>query len=330
MKLLTKQLKTFNSIAGGMKQNNVLPILSYLKFDDGYITKNNLESFVTMEADFKGKCLIDEKILMSVVNSTSEDVIEISVKDKSVIISYGAKKTVSPTDDMINFPANDEAKCKEIELSPEIIKAVKIASNFTVERENVPFTSCVFIGNGIVAASTGFVAYAEKASKKLPEIVVERNAAAAIKNFESVSYSENDSYRFYTNHIFKFGFIKTDVKFYDMRPFSVLPKDVEEKNSINKKELLEFCDICVSSSGGRPISANLKGKMLTMVDADYGINHEHPISVELPEFNFNPSIMSKMLKSLPNEEIILIRSKDRYYVTGESGYVALIMEMQPS
>ena len=77
MKLSTKQLKQFNSIAGGMKQNNILPILSYLRFKDGTITKNNLESFVTMEADFEGSVLIDEKILMSFVEYTNAEEINV-------------------------------------------------------------------------------------------------------------------------------------------------------------------------------------------------------------------------------------------------------------
>ena len=183
MKLLTKQLKTFNSIAGGMKQNNVLPILSYLKFEDGYITKNNLESFVTMEADFKGKCLIDEKILMSIVNVTKEEYIDVAIKAKSVILSYGNKKDTSPTDDISNFPAINEIDGKEINISNEVINAVKIASNFTYDRDDAPYASCIFLGNGIVGATSGYIGYTQKNTENLPEIVLEKNAASAIKNF---------------------------------------------------------------------------------------------------------------------------------------------------
>lgn len=328
MKLIVKQLKTFNSIAGGMKVNNILPITSYLKFEDGYITKNNMESFVTMEADFKGKCLIDEKALMSIVEKTNEEYIEVKVKDKTVTLLYGDKKGGSPTDDLINFPKNDESDAKEIEISSEVIKAIKVASNFTIDNGHLPFTACVFIGNGIVSASTGFIAYAEKEESKLPEIILDKSAVSAIRNFDSVSYSENESYQFFTNHIFRFGFSKKDTKFVNMKPFSIVPPDLE-KIEINKNEILNFCEICISSCPSRAIVATAKGKKLHMVDAAYEINHDHPISVELPDFSFNPVFMAKLLKSIPDEKINIYKGPQRYYITGESGFVSLIMEMQP-
>lgn len=330
MKLQTKQLKTFNSIAGGMKQNNILPITSYLKFEDGYITKNNMESFVTMEADFKGKCLIDEKILMSIVNATNEETIDVEVKNKSVILSYGNKKATSPTDDLINFPVNDEADIKEIEISKEIINEIKVAANFTSENESLPFTGCVFVGHGIIAACNNFIVYTQKVNTELPEIIIEKNVASAIRNFDTVSFSENNSYRFYTNHIFRFGFVKTETKFVNMKSFSVIPENNNyETVTVNKNEIIEFCEVCVNSCTGRAITASIKGDVLSMVDSAYEIDLKHPMSTKMPDFSFNPILMLKMLKSLPDQELTFIRGKERYVVTGKSGFVSIIMEMQP-
>lgn len=328
MKLLTKQLKTFNSIAGGMKVNNILPITSYLKFEDGYITKNNMESFVTMEADFKGKCLIDEKILMSFVESINADTIDVKIGEKSVILSHGKEKVTSPTDDLINFPKNDESDIKEIEIEPEVMKAIKIASNFAIEREGVPFTSCVFIGNGIVSATSGFIAYVENSAKDLPEIIIEKAAASAIRNFDSVSFSENDTYQFYTNHIFKFGFIKKDTKFVNMKTWSALPQGLKSE-VIDKNELIGFCDFCTKATVGRVAIASIVKNKLVMKDAAYEIDYEKPLSKELEDFTFNPVFMGKLLKSVPDETVTFSRAESKYYITGESGFVSLIMEMQP-
>lgn len=328
MKLQTKQLKTFNSIAGAMKQNNLLPILSYLKFEDGYITKNNLESFVTMEADFTGKCLIDEKILMSFVDSVKAETIDVKIGEKSVILSNGKEKVTSPTDNLINFPKNDETDEKEIEITSEVIRAVKIASNFTMDRDDLPFTSCVFVGNGIVSASSGFIAYVENSDKDLPEIVVDKLAASAIRNFDSVMYSENKSYQFYTNHIFKFGFIKKDTKFLNMKQWSAVPKDLKSV-SINKTELVGFCEFCIKATVGRVVVASISNGKLVMKDSAYEIDYEKPLSVQLEDFTFNPVYMGKLLKSVPDEMVTFTRAESKYYITGDSGFVSLIMEMQP-
>lgn len=328
MKLITKQLKTFNSIAGGMKQNNVLPILSYLKFDDGYITKNNLESFVTMEADFKGKFLIDEKILMSFVESTNAEEIDVKIDGTSVVISHGKEKMVSPTDDVANFPSNSIPEIKEIEIPSEVIDEIKIASNFTTEVENMPYSQCVFIGNGLVAATTGFVAYTKKVEDELPQITLGKNAASAIRSFNSVSFSENETYQFFTNHIFRFGFIKNDTKFVDMRPFAKVPNG--ESVKIEKGEIIRFCDTCVKSCPSRVVMASIKEDKLSMIDSGYGIDYEKPLVKSMPNFTFNPAILGKMLKSLPDETLTFSKADNKFYVTGESGFVSLIMEMQSS
>lgn len=325
MKLQTKQLKKFKSIAGSMTQNKLLPILSYLKFDKGEITKNNLESFMVMNAEFEGSCLIDEKILYSFIESTNAEEIDVAIKDKSVIISHGKEKMISPTEPVINFPISSISEGKEIELSYDVIRAINVASNFTMEGV-MPYSQCVFVGKGLIAATTGYIAYTEKVDKELPEIVIEKNAATLIKNFESVLFSQNDRCQFYSNHVFKFGFIKKETKFLDMNPFAIVPD--EESVEINKSEIIKFCDTCINSTTGRIVVANIVEDKLSMADGGFGIEYEKPLSVKLPNFTFNPTTMSKMLKSIPDEKVNFIRSKDKNYVTGDSGFVALIMEMQ--
>ena len=325
MKLQTKQLKKFNSIAGSMPQNKILPILSYLKFEDGYITKNNLESFVTMEADFIGKCLIDEKILMSFVDSTNAEEIDVIVNGNSVVLSHGKEKMVSPTDDIVNFPVSTLSESEEIEIDSEIIRAIKVASNFTAERENTPYASCVFLGNKMIAATTGYVAYIENIDTDLPEIILEKNMIPILKNFNSVSFSQSDSYLFFSNSIFRFGFIKKDTKFVNMTPFTKVPEN--NKVYVNKVEIIRFCDACVSSLSSPVIVANIKGQKMVMINTDYGIEYEKPLSAELEDFTFNPALMGKLLKSIPDENVYFTLDKNKYFITGESGFISLIMEI---
>ena len=325
MVLLTKQLKQFNSIAGSMRQNNILPILSYLKFEDGKITKNNLESFVTMEADFEGAALIDEKVLMSIVDLTDADEIEVLPNGTKVTLCHGGKKFNSHTDDIKNFPENILIDGEEIEITQDVIADLKVISNFTMERENLPFTSCVFLGNGVMAANTGFIAAVKKTEIDYPEIILEKNATSLIKSFNSIFFSQNNTYQFFTNGSFKFGFIKKETKYLNMSKFfEMIPKEGALK--MDKYPLQQFCDICNSVCVGRVVLAEISGSKAIMKDPDQENDQEIPLPVELPYFSFNPTYMSKLLKSLPDDDLTFIKDERRYFVTGESGFISLIME----
>jgi hypothetical protein len=328
MKIKTRQLKQFNSIAGSMRQNNILPILSYIKFEDGKITKNNLESFVTMEADFEGSVLIDEKILMSFVESIDAEEIDVTVNGTKVTLSVGKEKDNSPTEAVGNFPVNPAPDGEEIEISQEVLKAVKIASNFTADNENIPFTSCVFIGKGLVAATTRFIAYTEIVDEALPEIIIEKSALAVIKNFNNASFSQNESYQFFNNHNFTFGFIKKDTKFVDMKMFSKMPEGNIVK--MDKTILVKFCDMVNSRCVGRVVIANINADKVSMIDVDYGNEAEKQLPAPLPDFSFNPLFMGKLLKSLPDTELDFTKEGKRIFITGKSGFVSLIMDMVPS
>lgn len=328
MKLQTHQLKKFNSVAGGIKKNTILPILSYLKFEDGKVTKNNLESFVTMEIDFEGSCLIDERILTTFVESTGASEIDVEVKGNSITLSHGKERIISPTDDIKLFPEPPVPENKlDIFISQDVLKAIKVASNFTMDLENSPHASCVHVGNGVVGATSGFIAYVEPIEDELPEIVLEKPMLSVLKGLEFATFNQSDSYIFFKNGNFTFGFIKKDTKFLNMGRFKALPEG--EPTLMPKKEFEGFCELCNGYSVGKSyVLATLKEKELSMIDPDFGIDYKKELPTRLPDFSFNPSYMGKLLKSLPDDNLKFLKGQNKYYVTGEKGnYVSLIMEL---
>jgi hypothetical protein len=326
MKLKTNELRKFNAVTSSMKQNGIIPVLSYLRFKDGVITKNNLEQFVEMEADFEGECLIDERVLMAFVNSVSGDVIDVKIDEKSVTMVCGKRVTKSPTEAVENYPLVEDNNLEGIAIDEGIIKSIKIASNFTMERENLPYTSCVFLGRGILGAATGFIGYVEKIDESIPEMILDRNAISVIKGLNNFNFSQNESFQFIRSGVFNFGFRKTDTKFVNYAPFAEVT--ITNGVEVDKHEIISFCDYCVGSTPSKVVIAKVSGNKLSMEDADYGISAEQELSVELEDFNFNPSFMGKLLKSVPNDTVTFLRAKQKYFITGESGFVSLIMEMQ--
>lgn len=328
MKIKVRQLKQFNSVASGVKKNTILPILSFLKFDKGTVTKNNLESFVTMEIDFEGSCLIDEKILIGFIDSIEAEEIDVEVKGNTVVLSHGKRKVSSPTDQLEFFPSVPVPDNElDIFISQDLLKSIKVASNFTMDLEGSPYASCVHIGGGLVGATSGFIAYVEPMDEKLPDVVLEKNMVAVLKGLEFALFNQSDSYVFLKSGNFVFGFIKKDTKFLNMGRFKALPEG--EPTLMPKKEFEGFCDLCNDYSVGKSYSlATVKGKELSMVDVDYGIDCKEELPVSLPDFSFNPAYMGKLLKALPDENLKFLKDQNKYYITGEKGnYVSLIMEL---
>lgn len=324
MKLQTKQLKKFKQLSTGMKQNNILPILSYLKFDNGTVTKNNMESFIVMDIECEGALLIDERLLMSMVDSTGSDTITATLKGDSVILSDGKTKKVSPTSPVLEFPVNASADAEYIDLLTPVLYAVKVASSFTSENPAVPYTEHVFIGKGNVAASNNFTAYIEKVATGLPEIVLTREAAFMAGRFETLQFSQSESYHFFKADNFVIGFGKKETKFLDMSQFLTA---IECGVQIGKSEIIKFCQMVLSDAQGRAINGSFEKGIMVASDDAYGYANETPLSVELPDFTFNPTYMLQLLKSVPDEVVTITSSKNKLIVTGESGFFSLIMQV---
>jgi len=326
MILSTKQLKAFKAASAGIKQNNIFPVCSYLKFEPGTITKNNLESFVIMEADVSDTMLIDERLLMSMVDSTKSDTITATVKDDTVILSDGLVKKISPTEPVINFPVNDASDLEYIDIPAPVLYAVRSASQFTVENPNMPYTECVFIGKGLVSASNNFTAYGENVAGNLPEIILLKDAAAAISKFESIEFAQTETYQFFKSGALRYGFGKKETKFLDMTKHFIIPDGTPV--SINKTEIIDFCNQVLTDCAGRPIVASITNFVLSMVDSAYKLDIQQPLTATLEDFNFNPNFMRQLLKALPDENVTFIKSLHKCHVTGQSGFVSLIMEHQ--
>ncbi len=327
MKLKIKDLKKFNAVAGGMQQNRLLPILNYLKFHEGYITKSNLKSFVIMESDFKGSVLLDENILYSFIERLSGEFVDVEVKGKSVFLSSGKEKISHSFEDVINFPIVPDEPENSYLLPEEVMGQIKIASNFCVDIDDAPAARYVYVGNGMVCAMNGIIVYINKGSEDCPKIMLDKNSIQGIKNLGQVHFSENEQYNFFSTPSFRLGFIKAEVGFLDFQPFLTMqPK--EGGVTMDKGELLNFCETAVKITAGMGvIAAKITGEKISMEDGKYGIAYEKNISKKIDDFMFNPIYMAQQLKSLPDDELTFTKKEGRYYVTGESGFVSIIMEM---
>lgn len=332
MKVNVSELKEFKSNAAFIKVNTITPILSYLKFGKGTLTKNNLHSFLIQSIDCKESFLVDERILMNFISYTSSPTIDIKVENKRVIISDGETTVTSPTDDVANYPPNDQSDKEPILLDCDILKSIGIASNLILEDDVLPSKCHVFVGKKSVCGSNGFVAYVDEFEEDLPEMILRKDVCMTITKYDSVKYSDNDSYHFFESGKCKFGFIKPTAPFHDLTPFGVF--ESESSFTLEKSELIGLNDMVISSVNSKlfptariePTKDNLH---FDFNDIDLEITISRDIKMDGKSegiFNFNPIYMNKVLKAVPDAELTFNKVGDnRYYITGDSGFVALIL-----
>lgn len=333
MKISVSELKSFKANASFIKQNNIIPVLAYLKFEDGCITKNNLHSFLIQQVGkFTEKILVDEKILMAFVDNASADEIEISVSGKRILITDGFTKDYSPTDDIINFPTNESEVFKKTKISVDVLAAIKTASTFILSDEAMPNKSNIFVGKKAVAGSNGFIAYVKTFDQELPKMVLSKDTCTAISKFGSIDFYESENYHFFENDKCKFGFIKPTYPFFDLTVFGKF--DTEAPHfEVNKYDLIRFNDLAISSPS-KKVVATFKVisevMKLEMKDADYERDVQKDISAtgeDVSSFAYMPVNLNQLLKNVPDADLTFYQAKNKYYITGESNFTTLIMEV---
>jgi hypothetical protein len=333
MKINTAELKRFKSNSSFIRQNNILPILGYLKFHEGEVTKTNMHSFITEQLDFKGSLLVDEMILYSFLNGTSSPTIDISVKDNRVVISDSNTKVFCHYEDIQNFPAVSEASEETFEMTNEMMCAIKNASNFVDQMELPDMRAHVFIGGNIIAGCNGFIGYSEIFKEQFPRIVLSKEIATTVGRFNAATFSQNDSYVFFNTRTSRYGFIKPTYPFLDLTRISVIDKTLTSF-VVEKEEVISFTEMCTSSTKTKGLVATFtisKGKLnMSMIDGDFSVDVSKtiPVDGEMSEdFSFNPALMSTVLKNIPDSEITVYQDDKSLLMTGETGFVAMILKM---
>ncbi len=334
MKIKVSELKSFKSNASFIKQTNILPILGYLKFDEGCITKSNMGCFLTQEVEGMDESfLVDEKILMNFIEFSAAPEIKITKKDKMVTITDGNSKVTCQTDDIINYPKHEKEFNDAVVLDNDTMCAIQIASNFIMTDPQQPFKSHVFIGKGNVAGSNGFIAYISTLSNPVPEIILSKDTAAAVGRLHIASYATAGRWDVFKADKCTYGFIKPELPFFDLSVFGVYDKS-EQSFVVNKTDFIRFNDMCLSSTPTKNIIASFQiqeGELkLDMKDSDYDVSVSKGLSTsgEMEgSFKFMPYNMNQLLKSIPSSDITFTKGKDRYIISDE-GYTTLITKIE--
>lgn len=333
VKVPLKDIKDFKKNSSIIENNSILPIYGFVKFDSGAIIKNSKDEFVIQKSNFDGSFLVEEKVLFNTIEFIkSSDVIFI-IDDKKVTITDGKLKQNCASENIKLYPVCEEPPNDQFYFDENIRKALGAASSFTRDKDDNDLrVSHVFIGNKTITASDGIIAYCKKVDLDLPTTAIHKTVAGRISKMPDGKFSETERKCFYQYNNMYYGFSKTEATYIDLTGFFSGQRG--DRFIVQKSEISDFNDLCLANSPLKyawPSFSVDDGKMkLSVIDGNYSRDGEEEIDVVgkmTGSFRYDAALMNKILKSAPDEELTFHQSDHKFYITGESGFSSLIIEL---
>lgn len=329
-KVPVADIRAFKKNSSHIKNKGILPILDYIKFDNGTITKTNLNEFVVQESNFSGSLLVEERVLFNFIEYTTAADISFSADGKKVTISDGSQKTGSTQGDIALFPNTEQPPAETVSLTDTILKLFGSAAKYTLEGSDDLRKSHIFIGGDTILASDADIAFCRKIDRELPKIAIPRSVAERVSSIDPANFSQTEKKLFFKAGKVLYGFQKTEATYIDMSVFFKYTKD--DYFHAPKSELIAFNEMCLSMSKIKichPFLEIKDGKLLmSAVNSDYGVDNEKQIDVigkMGDKFQYDAGTLNRLLKTAPDDELTFSRVTGKMYITGDSGFTSLIM-----
>lgn len=328
MEFNVKELQAFLSRAKAVKTNTIIPILSSIFFDGTYLVKTNNETFyrafVSAGADAEPVLLDEQKLssFLSPSNIGGAETVTVTVKEKTVVLSLpgGGKPLSFAKMDHKTFPSFPQHTDETAVLEGAVLRTLYAARNLVSTQTEVLNNFCFIhlTEEGIYASNyNSFFHYATMPN--VGAVLLSREAAGVVGNFEEMLYSRAGNYDFFTTDREAFAFIKPE----QTTPLEQFKKVLEgttqrEWMEFQKADFVAFCElvtqVCPSLQSSNPttmpdcsLSVKDKKMILTLKDDVYSVDvtHEYDIrgKYEPEAFQFNPKLFLSYLKALPYDSI---------------------------
>lgn len=324
--MITLQLSDLRQVEKrfqAIRQKNILPILNFIKIESlngsAKITKDNLDVFIiqTIPSEGNGSLLVHESTFWNFIGFASGESISISKTAKEYTLSTGGTKISNQLESIDLYPKQRVLPKTGVEFNPAQLGNL---SSLILDEEIPTQRSFVFAGKGKATASDGFVGYCVDYTG--PSVSLKRSMANLLP-IELFEYAEVENYDYFISENVSFGFIKSEVPFFDVSKFFNLP--AEEGLELDKKGLIRFNDLAIVSSKAKSTLITWSGKTLTTHDdiTNNSITGEAPIEAN---FSYVAEQMNKLLKAIPYDTLTFIQGENKYYISSPDGGVGLIMQ----
>jgi DNA polymerase III sliding clamp (beta) subunit (PCNA family) len=320
MNIKVKPLKSFFQLSSGISVNNIIPILGYIKLDNGELIKSNLQTFIQHKVDIPNNIsvLLDEKVMGAFLKDCKSEEIEFKVEQKvvnkekrsEVWLIDGKRKIKFQSPDISDYPKfPDSEKENEITLDDEVLGAIGRASKNVGAVGANEVLDFIHLSNGYVIGTDRAKFYCKKILG-IPSVVIDTETANTISQFSEVNFYQKGKYNFFNTGNTVYAFIQPEVKSPDLMPF--IPKEQpKEVIEFEVAELVGFCDTVVAASASKVLNCALKGNKLSFKDADYDIDYDMELNSTgtfEPNITFLPRTFGGYFKSLGYQKIKLAQA----------------------
>lgn len=321
IKVLTSSVRTFQKKASTIQRNELLPILSNIKLDfDGEtctMTKNALEAICIGNIDLaegdqpaRLSLLIDEQVLFSFLSTLKTTDFSIGTEGSDVILQSGETVIRLPKEMAEDFPkpppfSNDLERFK---LTPQHIRAMKIASNFVNPLETSGPFQYVHIKAGNIFAFHSNFFYLNTSFEGLPIAAFRVSEVAMIISHldNGIEMIDLDNYHVYLSPGFTYVFSKPETTSPEVEVVLQRLKMPGKDCGFNGNDLIDFCVLANSVSPSPVATCSIKGEgtfaKMQLNDKNYSrtVNQLSVITGELDEFHFNSRIYIAPMRSIPD------------------------------
>lgn len=323
-------------------KKDLLPVLSFIKIqvegDFATLTKSNNRAFIVKSIPNDSEdCefLVDETILNNFLEACDTDFVNFSIDGLRIVLTSGRARMISPTEHARMYPKIDLSSATWEPLPKLLTVTAGIASKIILDTELMMNAQAhVFAGNNFIAGSDFSIAYYQPIADKLPQLILRKEVAACVGKMAACQYSYNESYDLFKDGETLFGFVKSELGFFDMSGAFKMDDLKEPHFSTNKNAILRFTNLCINSAT-KGSSATLKASGNDIIHfelVDSGVNLDIHLDVPVAnsdgnaDFKFSPHLLTTLLKVIPCDDVYFYPGKQRYYITDlDKTFLAVIM-----
>jgi hypothetical protein len=313
MNIKVADLKKFQKLSANIKSAGVLPILDYIKFGGGTITKTALSSFIVYDCgEATDSVLVDEKQLYSLLNITHSEFINIKVIRDKTFISDSLDTLHFQTQKVIEYPAIPEPETDKSEISKDFLSAMGQASFFSDNMGPIPkMYDYVMIGENAICSGDGFIGFHHPVAEDI-RAVIEKKISASLSKLPIKAFSKGESYYFFFMGDAIMGFSIQQIGFADWRKF--MQGGDKITFSASSSDLMSFNSLSIQNSEN-PMVSMTTGR-IEMTDILFNKGNDRPMENLTPngEFTYDPARMNRVLTAIECEELDFYDGKGMYYI----------------
>lgn len=316
MNIKVSDLRKFQKLSSHIETSGVSPASDSIKFGDGVIIKNAHSAFVSFDCvDSTESVLVPEHILSSLLKETSSSFINITVKEKQVVVSDGRDKIPFGLINLKEFsnPPKPDSERKFITL--EFLSAIgKCAETCAPYKDELNLYMFVHVGDNMAASGDGFMGVSFPIEEDI-QMVLRAKTASFVSKMSVAETSESKGHYFFYGTDFVMGFSKHEIGYFAMgKKISDAPK--ERTFSMSANDLLSFNNLNISLFKGQSTFVTISNGKLdasdTMGSSQPSRDYE---GVKIAEpFTFNAESMNRVIKAMGVEELDFYNSERAYFI----------------